>query len=29
MGISIDEFYKIYSKADAPCISTPTKIWIP
>lgn len=29
MGITIEEFYETYRKADAPCISTPTKIWIP
>jgi len=29
MGISIDEFHETYSKANAPCISTPTNIWLP
>ncbi|MEP7137242.1 MAG: hypothetical protein ABI904_20125 [Chloroflexota bacterium] len=27
-GITIDKFYQIYSKTNAPCISTPTKIWL-
>jgi hypothetical protein len=29
MGMTIDQFYETYSKTNAPCISTPTKIWIP
>jgi len=28
MGITIDKFYQIYSKTNAPCISTPTKVWL-
>jgi hypothetical protein len=29
MGLTIDEFYETYSKENAPCITTPTKIWLP
>lgn len=28
-GMTIDQFYETYRSADAPCISTPTKLWIP
>jgi hypothetical protein len=28
-GMTIDEFHEIYSKTNAPCISTPVDIWTP
>ncbi len=29
LGMTIDEFYEIYRKENAPCITTPVKVWMP
>lgn len=29
IGMTVDEFYETFKKADAPCITTPVDIWMP